>query len=78
LARSEEIAEFNICVSPFLAPPKEELLKRALFSLNVSDARGRQVLESINPEYTAFIPATDQDYDAVRQMLEKLGRGSWK
>ncbi|RMG74856.1 MAG: phosphate/phosphite/phosphonate ABC transporter substrate-binding protein [Nitrospirae bacterium] len=69
---SEEIPEFNICVTKDF--PSEELsrLIDAFVSLNENDPVGLGVLKAIDPHYTGFVEASDEDYAFVKEMMIKL------
>lgn len=70
---SEDIPEFNICVAADLDPALLAELKDALISLDGGTGEGSEILEAINAGYTGFVPASDEDYDNVRQMMSKIG-----
>jgi phosphate/phosphite/phosphonate ABC transporter binding protein len=69
---SLEIPEFNICVHG-LEPGMAQAIKEALLALRPDDARGSRVLASIEPSYTGFAEAEDEDYNQIRLMMSKIG-----
>lgn len=70
---SEDIPEFNICVTDDFEPRLASELKNALISLHDETPEGAMVLKSINTGYTGFAPASDEDYDKVRNMMSRIG-----
>jgi len=70
---SEDIPEFNICVSPKMEQAMVTEITTALVGLVDSSAEGASVLRSIDEKYTGFVEATDEDYNGVRLMMSKLG-----
>ncbi|MBI5640229.1 MAG: phosphate/phosphite/phosphonate ABC transporter substrate-binding protein [Nitrospirae bacterium] len=70
---SEDIPEFNICVSGDLDGKIVAELRNALLSINDSTSEGILILKSINPNYTGFIESLDEDYNGVRLMMTKIG-----
>ncbi len=70
---SEDIPEFNICVTDDFEPRLVPELRNALISLNDGTPQGAMILKSINAGYTGFVPASDEDYDEVRKMMSRIG-----
>jgi methyl-accepting chemotaxis protein len=70
---SDDLPEFNICVSSTLEVKLAEAVKSLLISLDVSTPEGASVLKSLNSNYTGFVEATDEDYNSIRVMMSKLG-----
>jgi phosphonate transport system substrate-binding protein len=70
---SEEIPEFNICVSKSLDNKTAEAIKSALIALRDSTPEHAAILQSINSGYSGFREASDEDYNAMRVMMSKLG-----
>jgi phosphate/phosphite/phosphonate ABC transporter binding protein len=70
---SEDIPEFNICVSGSLDMKTVAELKDALISINDSTPEGSAILKSINQSYTGFMEASDEDYNNVMTMMSKIG-----
>jgi phosphate/phosphite/phosphonate ABC transporter binding protein len=68
---SENIPEFNFCARPGLDRELVEKVKSALLKLNAMGA-GAAVLKSVDKDYTAFMDASDKDYDGIREMLRKV------
>ncbi len=70
---SEEIPEFNICISPTLDEKLISKLKDALISLSDSKPEDAEILKSINESYTGMIEASDKEYNNVRVMMSNIG-----
>jgi len=70
---SEDIPEFNICVSETLEAAFVEELRSVLTAADISTKEGSEALTSINDKYTGFMEAADTDYDNVRVMMKKIG-----
>lgn len=70
---SDDIPEFNICVSAGLDATVASAIKSALTSLNDGTPEGASILKSINGSYTGFVEAFDEEYNNVRQMMSKMG-----
>jgi phosphate/phosphite/phosphonate ABC transporter binding protein len=70
---SEDIPEFNICASPQLDEEFSAALKDALCAITAETPEGAAILKSMNPGYTGFVEAADEDYAGVRLMMTKLG-----
>ncbi len=70
---SEEVPEFNICVSKDLDAQVVAELKKALTGIDDVTPEGTSVLKPINESYTGFVEAADEDYDNIRIMMSKIG-----
>ena len=70
---SLEIPEFNICVNRDVSEEDKLLIKQAFLGLDEDIDRDREILLAINPEYTGFIESKDEDYDTIREIMQKLG-----
>ncbi|OGW27115.1 MAG: hypothetical protein A2X59_04615 [Nitrospirae bacterium GWC2_42_7] len=70
---SDEIPEFNICVSKNFDRKMAAELKKALVSLNDNVPEDSAILKFINKNYTGFAEASDEAYDKVRTMMSKIG-----
>jgi len=70
---SDEIPEFNICVTRLW--PDEEVRRAldALLSLDDSTVEGSAIMKSLDSHYTGFAPADDSDYDRIRDIMHHLG-----
>ncbi|MDA8168777.1 MAG: phosphate/phosphite/phosphonate ABC transporter substrate-binding protein [Nitrospiraceae bacterium] len=68
---SAEIPEFNI-VSGKTDEETVRRLKKALAELNSSGADS-PVLKSIDPGYTGFMEASDEDFSGIRKMMSSIG-----
>jgi len=69
---SDAIPEYNICSSAVLDRLTTEAVKKALISLNRSDAEQAAILSMIDPDYTGFTAAEDGDYDGIRRVVEMM------
>jgi ABC-type phosphate/phosphonate transport system substrate-binding protein len=70
---SDDIPEFNICTSEGLDPVMREGLKKVLISITRDVPECDAILKSINPNYTGFTEASDEDYNQIRLMMSKMG-----
>ncbi len=70
---SEDIPEFNICAGADLDEEIARALKDALCEISDRTPEGAAILKSVNPGYTGFVEAADQDYSGVRLMMSKMG-----
>ncbi len=70
---SEDIPEFNICVTKSLDNKMTEAVKNALIALRDSEPEHTEILQLINKNYTGFTEALDEDYNGVRVMMSKIG-----
>jgi phosphonate transport system substrate-binding protein len=69
---SFEIPEFNICVNPNLSEEEKQLIRQSLIELNDKNPEHREILHTINPNYTGFIEAVDSDYEMIKKVMQKL------
>ncbi len=69
---SEEIPEFNICVTKDFPEDELRLLIDAFLSLNEGDPVGLGVLKAIDPHYTGFTEATDDDFAFIKEIMIQL------
>ncbi len=72
LKTSIDVPEKNICVSRQLDRNTSDLIKQALVALNRKEAAHAEILGSLNPNYSGFEPASDEEYDGVRKLLAKI------
>ncbi len=70
---SEDIPEFNICLSAEVDAATAAAIKDALCAITEGTAEGTAILKSINPGYTGFVDADDGDYAHVRLMMSRMG-----
>jgi phosphate/phosphite/phosphonate ABC transporter binding protein len=70
---SDDIPEFNICVSKEVDAQSITELRNVLTGISDGTAEGSAILKSINESYTGFVEAADEDYDNVRTMMSKIG-----
>jgi methyl-accepting chemotaxis protein len=69
---SDEIPEFNICVNRMMPEKDVEVILNAILTLNDSDIEGSAILKSIDRSYSGFARADDNDYNGIRDMMNKL------
>ena len=48
------------------------MIKKAFLSLTDKDPEGTAILKSIDPHYTGFIEASDEDYVEIREIMSAL------
>jgi phosphate/phosphite/phosphonate ABC transporter binding protein len=70
---SDEIPEFNICISKNIDASILEKLKEAFISLSPDSAEGTAILKAINESYTGFVESSDDEYDVIKKMMIMLG-----
>jgi methyl-accepting chemotaxis protein len=70
---SEDIPEFNICVSGGLDPKVRVALRDALVAISSAVPECDALLKSLNPNYTGFAEASDEDYKNIRFMMSSMG-----
>ncbi|MBI4687888.1 MAG: phosphate/phosphite/phosphonate ABC transporter substrate-binding protein [Nitrospirae bacterium] len=75
IAYSSDIPEFNICVNKDMPEDEKALIKMALFNLNVDKPEDRDILQSIDRQYTGFTGSVFEDYKGVKAMMEKFKIG---
>lgn len=67
---SPPLPPFNIVVGPHVSEPLYHKIREALLALKVSNLRHHEVLKALDPSYDGFAPATDAEYDVVRQFIK--------
>ncbi len=72
LARTPEISDHVIIATNRLSPEKIQKLRDALNSLSGKED-GRNILNSIKPSIS-LVPAKDEDYDNLREILKALAK----
>ena len=70
---SEDVPEFNICISKELDAQVVTELKNALTGIDDGSPEGTSILKPINESYSGFVEAADEDYDNIRVMMSKIG-----
>ena len=70
---SDDIPEFNICVSRDIDPVLMAELREALVGIHDGTPEGEGILKSINKSYTGFCEASDEDYEGIRTMMSTIG-----
>jgi phosphonate transport system substrate-binding protein len=75
LSTSEPIPTGPIVSGPAASPEVIEAIRDALMLLNKTEA-GQRLLKRLDPEFRGgFVPATDADYDNIRQMVNGVPKG---
>jgi phosphate/phosphite/phosphonate ABC transporter binding protein len=72
LKTSIAVPEKNICASKHLDPQTSELIKNALVALDRKDRAHAEILGRVNPGYSGFEVAADEEYDGVRKLMVKV------
>ncbi len=72
LKTSIDIPEFNICVTKDMDRTTAERIKRALTSMSRRDAEQAHSLTLIDPDYTGFMEAADNDYEAIGKIMDAM------
>ena len=75
LMKTPKISEHLFITGKNLPPGKIKLLRKAMFDLK-NDEWGRIIMSSIKSSMTGMVPASDEDYNNLRtilQTLEKIG-----
>lgn len=72
VARSADIPEFPVCVNKHVSKELAQKITAALLKLKATDPQGKTILTAINKKYTGCEPARDEDYNTIREMIEKL------
>jgi len=70
LYSSPHLPPYNITVSKKLDKVTREKLKKAFLALNDKNPKHREVIKSLSKKYNGFAPATDADYDVVRDLIK--------
>jgi phosphonate transport system substrate-binding protein len=71
LTRSKPLSTHMFIATARLSETDERLVEELLHGLG-NDPVGRRVIEAIGPSVTGFVPATDSDYDGVREIFRTL------
>ena len=71
ITKTPKISEHIFITGKNLPPGKVKLLRKALLDLK-NDERGRSIMSSIKPSMTAMVPASDEDYNNLRTILQTL------
>ncbi|MBI4710425.1 MAG: phosphate/phosphite/phosphonate ABC transporter substrate-binding protein [Nitrospirae bacterium] len=72
LKYSFEIPEFNFCVNGNMPEKDKFQIKQALLELDERNTADRQILKSIDSNYTGFMEAADKDYEEIRSLMRKF------
>lgn len=70
---SDDIPEFNICVSGNLPDELVGKIRESLLKLNDKEAKDASILREIDKHYNGFTEASDKDYDGIRAIMVELG-----
>jgi phosphonate transport system substrate-binding protein len=71
LMKTPKISEHLFIARKNLPPEKVKLLREALFALK-NDESGRIIMSSIKSSMTGMVPASDEDYNNLRTILQTL------
>jgi hypothetical protein len=71
LTRSKPLSTHVFIATARLSEADGKLVAELLNGLG-NDPVGRRVIEAIGPSVTGFVPATDSDYDGVREIFHTL------
>jgi hypothetical protein len=71
LTRSKPLSTHVFIATARLLETDERLVAELLHGLN-NDPVGWRVIEAIGPPVTGFVPATDSDYDGMREIFRTL------
>lgn len=74
IAVSKDMPTFNISVAPSLSDDIKAKLKAALLKLRDDSPEGLKVLRAIDKAMNGFEVATDDDYNLIREMIERVSR----
>lgn len=68
--KSPVLPPYNIAVSKQVDEPTRKALTQALLRLDPRNPAHRNVLDSLDKNYDGFAPASDAEYDVVRQLVK--------
>lgn len=74
LASSPRVSAQVFLVRPGLAPELEQRLRALLLAMR-DTPEGQQALQAIKPDITGIVPASDCNYDSLRELLTQQGIG---
>ncbi len=74
LAVSRDMPAFNISASPAVSEELREAVKNAVMMLKDDNPEGLRVLRGIDRTLNGFAPVSDDEYEGVREVLEKVKR----
>jgi len=69
LHASPDLPPYNIAVSRKLDPATVAAIQSALLRLDAKKPEHAAVIKALDPGYDGFAPASDADYDVVRQLV---------
>ncbi len=70
---SDDIPEFTICAGGSIGEEDFKLVKDSLLKLNEENTITQSILGRIEPQYTGFVAASDEDFDVIKKYQEKVG-----
>lgn len=74
IAVSEEVPTFNISVSASFAEQDRMAVKTALLKLKDDSPDNVRILKAIDKSMNGFAGVTDEEYNAIREIMEKVSR----
>ena len=74
LATSHDMPAFNISTSPTLSEDFRALVRDALLRLKDDNPEGLRVLRAIDRSLNGFAAASDEEYEGIREIMEKVRR----
>lgn len=69
LHRSPPLPPYNIVASSKVDAKLLKLIRQAFLSLDIKNPAHRKVIMALDDEYDGFAPASDADYDVVRELI---------
>lgn len=73
LARSPQVSEHLFVARSSLSEDTVTVLKRAFLDVK-KDKNAQMIMSSIRKDMTAFVPASDRDYDNLRKLLQSIDK----
>ena len=70
---SDDIPEFTICAGSSMGEEEFISIKDSLLKLNEENTVTQSILGRIEPQYTGFVAASDEDFDVIKKYQEKVG-----
>lgn len=74
LKYSEEMPEFNICLSNSLEKEQADAIEAALLDLTAGAPDVQEVVGSIDKSFNGLMRATDSDYEGMRRIVSRVGK----
>jgi phosphonate transport system substrate-binding protein len=70
LYSSPELPPYNIAASSKVSPQIVAKLKKAFLNLDINKPDHYSIIKALDKKYDGFAPASDSDYDIVRQLIK--------